>query len=112
MNKVQQERKVERAIHKALSDLQVLTGIYIGEREIERGDTTPAEEVWKKFKKKYAFKLPDKNKENIKREIKRIMILHDEVGLCNYVFQLLERRDEIFKQKHPKMYPSPYPNHL
>ena len=33
---------------------------------------------------------------------------------AEFVFDLLEQRDEMFKReiKHPKHYPSPYPNHL
>jgi hypothetical protein len=109
-NKVLRERKVERAIHKALRDLQLLTGIYIGERQIERGDTIPHEEVWKRLKEKYQFKLSDKEKNKIRRVLENEDCEREEIAY--YVFGLIEKRDEKFKRRKPKMYPSPYPNHL
>ena len=109
--KAMQERKIERSIHKALSDLQVLTSIYMGEREIARGDTIPHEEVWKKFKKKYKFKLSCKSKENIKKDLFEFTQTNN-VQLLEYVIRLIELRDELFKRPSPKRFPSPLPNHL
>jgi len=113
-SKEAKERKIEQEIHKCLSNLQVFLAMYIGEREIERGDTVPLEEVWKKIKEKYAFKLSDKDKYEIKKKIRKITDKNNfyEIDLFNCIFSLLEHRDELFRKKHPKMYPSPYQNHL
>ena len=109
--KAVQERKVEQSIHKALSDLQVLTSVYMGERAIARGDNIPHEEVWKKFKDKYKFKLSPKAKTSIARDL----LEHTQTNnpqLVDYVVRLVECRDELFKRPLPKRFPSPLPNHL
>lgn len=114
-SKIAHERKVEQGIHKAITDLQLLTGIYIGERQIARGDAIPQEEVWKKLKEKFKFKIDKKSRENIKQTM--LKIITEDVSysyiseeLTKYVVNLLEKRDELFKRKHPRKYPSPYPN--
>lgn len=109
--KAVQERKVERAIEDSLSKLQVLTRIYIGERAIKRGDTIPHEEVWKKFKKKYAFKLTAKTKASIAKDLFEETQTNNP-QLLNYVIRLIELRDELFKRPMPKKFPSPFSNHL
>ena len=112
--KAKNERRTEKLIHKALSDLQVLTRIYIGEREIARGDTIPHEVVWKRFKEKYAFKLKDKEKRDIKKEIEEKIYrsaIDQAKQITAYVIHLLENRDTIYKRSLPKSFPSPLPNH-
>lgn len=109
--KAVQERKVEQSIHKALSDLQVLTSVYMGERAIARGDTIPHEEVWKRFKDKYKFELSSKDRGRIIKDL----FEHTQTNnpqLAEYVIRLIECRDELFKRPLPKRFPSPLPNHL
>lgn len=105
--KSMQERKMEKLIHKALSDLQVLTSVYIGEREITRGDTVPHKEVWKRFKEKYAFKLTAEAKASIAKNLFEETQTNNP-QLLNYVIHLIEQRDELFKGPSS----SPLPNHL
>lgn len=108
ISRPKEERKIEKEISKKVNELQLLLGMYIGEHQIKRGDTIPMEDVWKKFKDKYKFKLSDNDKRNINKKIK------DDKNLSEFIFDLIENRDDIFKKniKKPKMYPSPYPNHL
>lgn len=111
-----QERKVEKLIHKALSDLQVLTSAYMGERAVARGDYIPHEEIWKKFKDKYKFKLTEAEKRKMKRGIKELLAESKEHQhadlLASYFTFLLENREEVYKRPLPKRFPSPLPNHL
>lgn len=121
--KIDKERNVEKAIHKALSDLQIFTGMYIGERQVKRGDCISAKELWKKFKDKFKWQLTDNDKLMLKTEIRSII---NEFGMpegnrtlitkrfSDYVYKLLESRDERFKSKRklPNKIPTPYPNQL
>lgn len=110
-NDENEDRKLENQISKALEHLHLLTSIYVGKRQIQRGDSRPIEDVWKEIKEKFKFKLSLKNKKIILHDIGTKFpalnnLFHKEVLdlICKY----LENRDELFKQKHPKKYPPRY----
>src|SRR5271165_6637200 len=92
----EKERKVEQLIHKAFTDLQIYTSMYMGERSIARGDSIPHEKLWKMFKKKYAFKLSKKERSGIKNQLEDLTQTINP-QLTDYVISLVEQRDQLYK---------------
>ena len=99
------EKKLEKAIAKALYDLKLYTSLYVGERQAERNEGIPHAEFKKRLMRKLKFRLTPGQRFEIKEHIRSILrknashIIFGEI--YNYIFKLIERRDEIFR-KPPK----------